>query len=159
MDAMERKSGSYMVLHTDLFVRSMDAALDFYCNKLDFVLVDDAVVCGPLVQSISGGMYNAARLVLLRVSSVGAMIELQEFQPHSALTRDSRRISPRTGLVTILVPNLESHISRVGGKGLHPTSDVYVVTLPRQGGCHVVFYEDPDGNSLEFLEVQRAKAV
>ena len=151
---MERKSGSYMVLHADLFVRSMDDALDFYCNKLGFLVVDDAMVRGALIQCLSSGMYDAARLVLLRVSPVGAMIELQEFQADGALTGDRQKTPNRTGLVSILVANLDSHIRRARSRGLEPTSDVFAVTLPRQGSCHVVFYEDPDGNRIEFLQVQ-----
>lgn len=151
---MERKSVSYMVLHTDLFVRSMDVALNFYCNKLGFLLVDDALVRGPLIQCLSFGMYDAARLVLLRVSPVGAMIELQEFQADRALAGDSQKTPNRAGLVSILVTNLDSHISRARSRGLEPRSDVFMVTLPRQGSCHVVFYEDPDENRIEFLQVR-----
>src|SRR5689334_17573162 len=105
---MENKSGSYMVLHADLFVRSMDVALEFYCNKLGFLVVDDTTVRGPLIQWISSGMYDAARLVLLRVSLMGAMIELQQFQPDSALPGDSQETPNRAGLVSILVANLDS---------------------------------------------------
>jgi catechol 2,3-dioxygenase-like lactoylglutathione lyase family enzyme len=152
---MQRQSGTYMVLHADLFVRSMDVALDFYCNKLGFLLVDDAMVRGPLIQWISSGICDTARLVLLRVSSVGAMIELQEFQAEGALSGGSQERPNRISLVSILVANLDSHISRVRSRGLKPTSEVFLVTLPRQGSCHVVFYEDPDGNQIEFLEVQQ----
>jgi len=156
---VERKSGSCMVLHADLFVKSMDIALEFYCNKLGFLLVDDAVVHGPLIQCLSSGMYDAARLVLLRVSPVGAMIELQEFQTDSALSRDSQKALHRTGLVSILVANLDSHISNAKSRGLEPASEIFRVTLPRQGSCHVVFYEDPDGNRIEFLHVPQPRAL
>ena len=147
-----------MVLHADLFVRSMDNALDFYCDKLGFLVVDDAMVRGPLIQYLSSGMYDAARLVLLRVSAVGAMIELQEFQADSESTGYRQKTPNWTGVVSILVANLGSHIGRVRSRGLEPTSDIFVVTLPRQGSCHVVFYEDIDGNRIEFLQVQQPHA-
>jgi hypothetical protein len=34
-----------------------------------------------------------------------------------------------------------------------PISEVFLVRLPKQGSCNIVFYEDPDGNRLEFVEV------
>ena len=52
----------YIVLHADLFVSSMDMSLDFYCEKLGFKLIDDTIVSGPLIQYLSAGMYDAARL-------------------------------------------------------------------------------------------------
>ena len=151
---MDKKYGSCMVLHADLFVRSMDVALNFYC-KFGFSVVEDAIIRGPIIRSLSRGMYDEARVVLLRVSSIGAMIELQEFQRDSALTSHSLDLQPGTGLVSILVSNLESHMNRAKNVGLYPESDVFTVDLPHQGNCHVVFYKDPDGNRLEFLQVQQ----
>jgi catechol 2,3-dioxygenase-like lactoylglutathione lyase family enzyme len=87
------------------------------------------------------------------------MIELQEFQVDRALTSHSQKTPNRAGQVTILVANLDSHIDRARGRGLEPVSDVFIVNLPRQGGCRVVFYEDPDGNRLEFLQVQQPGAA
>lgn len=142
-----------MVLHADIFVRSMDAALDFYVLKLGFSVVDDAVVNGPIVRNLSCKQYNSARLVLLRVSRTGTLLELQEFQQDSAISFDPEPLPTHRASVTILVPNLEDHIRMVKSNGLNPSSEVFVVHLPRQGTCNVVFYEDPDGNLLEFLEV------
>jgi catechol 2,3-dioxygenase-like lactoylglutathione lyase family enzyme len=147
-----------MVLHADLFVSSMDVALNFYCEKLGFLLVDDAVVRGPLIQYLSFGTHDTARLVLLRVSSIGAMIELQELRTSSIELAGSHSTScdtPRLcGLISILTENIESHISRARSRGLEPASGVFTVALPRQGSCRVVFYEDPDGNRIEFLQTQ-----
>ncbi len=151
---MERKRGGYMVLHADLFVSSMDIALNFYREKLGFMLVEDAIVRGPLIRYLSDGMCDAARLALLRVSVVGAMIELQELKADSVLPGNSHVAQRRPGLVSILVADLNSHVSSARSRGLEPASGVFLVTLPRQGTCHVVFYEDPDGNRLEFLQLQ-----
>jgi len=152
---MQRKRESYMVLHSDLFVRSMDRALDFYCNKLQFYLIEDTLVRGPLVRELSRGAFDAVRLALIRVSRVGAMIEIQEFQPSSALSKDALDCALQTGLVSILVSDLDAHISRTKEEGLHPSSEIFDVALPRQGNCRVVFYQDHDGNRVEFLQMAR----
>lgn len=151
---MTIKAGSYMVLHADLFVRFMKAALDFYCSGLGFSVVEDALIHGPLVHSISAGRYDSARLVLIRVSRTGAMIELLEFQPESALRPDSIDAPLPTGWVSILIADeLERHIDAARSRGLHPVSETFEMNLPRQGPCRVVFYQDLDGNRLEFIQL------
>lgn len=49
---MPRKR-EYVILHVDLFVRSMQTALDFYCDKLGFSVFDDAVLDGPLIRRVA----------------------------------------------------------------------------------------------------------
>lgn len=151
---MPRKR-DYMILHVDLFVRSMETALDFYCNKLGFSVFEDALLNGALVRRVSDGHYDALRLVLIRSSTVGAMIELQEFQPDSALTADALGCPLRKGWISILVPDLQAHINSMREHHLHPVSETFVVKLPRTRACEAVFYKDPDGNDLEFLQIQR----
>jgi catechol 2,3-dioxygenase-like lactoylglutathione lyase family enzyme len=144
----------YVVVHADLFVRSMDVALDFYCSKLGFSVVDDGYISGPSVRNLSNGLYETVRLVLLRVSRVGAMIELQEFQPDSALTGDAAEAKRQTAWVSIQVADLDAHIDRLRKRGAYPSSERFAVRLSRGRGCEAVFYRDPDGNGLEFLEAQ-----
>lgn len=142
----------YMILHVDLFVRSMERALDFYCNKLGFLIFDDALLEGPLVNRASDGHYNAVRLVLLKSSTVGTMIELQEFQHDSAVSEGAYPF--RRGWISILVPDLRAHISAMGERDLHPVSEIFPVKLSKSRACEAVFYKDPDGNDLEFLQIQ-----
>ena len=147
-----------MILHTDLVVRSMDAALDFYNGKLGFSIVDDSVVRGPLPRHLSCGRYETMRLVLLRVSRVGAMIELLEFRDPAGLATQQHEFPRQMGLTSILVANLTSYVENLRGKGLHPASEVFSVVMTKQGTCNVVFYEDPDGNRIEFVQVTTVDA-
>ena|ERR1700730_17219961 len=150
---MPRKR-EYMILHVDLFVRSMETALDFYCNKLGFSVFDDAVLDGPLIRRVSDGHFNALRLVLIRSSTVGAMIELQEFQPDSALTDNALARPLPKAWISILVPNLRSHMNTMREHDLHPDSEIFVVKLRSARTCVAIFYRDPDGNDIEFLQIQ-----
>jgi catechol 2,3-dioxygenase-like lactoylglutathione lyase family enzyme len=148
------KTRDYMVLHVDLFVRSMERSLDFYCNRLGFSVFEDAILEGPLIKRVSNGLYDALRLVLIRSSSVGAMIELQEFQAHRALTPDAATQPLRKGWISILVPDLRALIGNLRAQDLHPDSEIFVVELTKSRACEAVFYHDPDGNDLEFLQIQ-----
>jgi catechol 2,3-dioxygenase-like lactoylglutathione lyase family enzyme len=142
-----------MILHADLYVRSMELALEFYCGKLGFTVIDDSTVQGLLSRHVSDNQCDELRLVLLRVSPVGAMIELVElkFRPEVA----PNTVLERTGWISILVPNLDAHIRRMREVGLEPTSPVFKVELPRGGVSQIVFFQDPDGNNLEFLQVMK----
>ena len=150
MATMEKRHAAYMVLHADLRVRSMEAALEFY-RKFGFSLVDDVLIQGPLARNVSLERYDAVRLVLLRVSSVGAMIELLEFKDPLGNNELDPPIGP--GMVSLLVSDLKMHIDRASSEGLSPMSEIFPVRLSNQGNCKIVFYEDPDGNRLEFVEV------
>src|SRR5262249_52481666 len=114
--------------------------------------IDEGHVRGPLVESLSRGEFSEARLALLRVSRSGAMIELQEFQAASALTGGPGKLVPDRSLITILVSDLAARVEELQRKGVHPSSEIFTVDLQKQGRCNVVFYEDPDGNRLEFIE-------
>ena len=133
----------------------METALAFYCHKLGFSVFDDTLLEGPIVRMISGGCYSTVRLVLVKSSPTGAMIELQEFQPSSALTENAHSHPLRKGWVSILVPDLQFHIETMRMHDVHPKSELFVVKLPRSRACEAVVYQDPDGNDLEFLQIQR----
>jgi len=145
-----------MILHADLVVTSMDSALEFYCTKLGFSIIDDTTIHGTLPGYLSDGAYNAVRLVLIRVSRVGAMIELQEFKNDSLVSVQTIVRPLNSGQISILVSDLQGHISNAKENGLYPESDLFSVVLPRQGPCNIVFYRDPDGNRIEFVQVTQS---
>jgi len=145
-----------MILHADFFVRSMDSALGFYCEKLGFSVVDDAMLRGAAARLLSNGRYNALRLILLKVNDIGAMLELVEFQLDSALSADAA-IPRRKGWISILVDDLDELIDRLLTKALSPASQVLEVHLPKIGSSRIVFYTDPDDNGIEFVQIQTAK--
>jgi len=130
----------------------MDAALEFYTGKLGFTVVEDSIVRGPLAQSASSGLCDAMRLVLLRVSRIGAMIELLEFQDDAGPIAQRRSFSRLGGGISILVPDTENYVKEMRRKGLNPASEMFSI-MTKQGRCRVVFYEDPDGNRLEMIQV------
>jgi catechol 2,3-dioxygenase-like lactoylglutathione lyase family enzyme len=144
-----------MLLHADLIVRSMDVALNFYCNQCGFSVVDDALFRGKVVQSLSNHHCDAVRLVLLKVAPVGAMIELVEYQVEPARqARTDQDPTLPTGWVSIAVRDLSAHIEILSQRGLRPTSEIFTVCLPKSGAADVVFYDDPDGNRLEFVQAK-----
>lgn len=144
-----------MILHVDLIVRSMEASLDFYCSKLGFSVINDAMIRHPIVKHISGGDSDELRLTLVRVSPIGATIELVEYKTGPTTSNSPRPKLPAlgSGWITIQVPDLDARIKFLGTRGLEPTSEIFTLTLPRGSTSKIVFFRDPDGNTLEFLEL------
>ncbi len=141
-----------MLLHIDLFVRSMEKSLDFYVNKLGMEIVDDTQIDGELVNFVSNGAYNRYRLVLLKVSHTGSMLELMEYMNEDG-SRISAEMAPSPANFTILVNSLDRKMEKLADYGINPISKVFSVDTPKFGKTKIVFYEDPDKNVIELLQM------
>ncbi|MCX8129440.1 MAG: VOC family protein [Clostridia bacterium] len=139
-----------MLLHVDIFVDSMEKMLKFYVDLLGMQVIDDAVLKGDLVRFVSKNKYDAYRVVLLQVSKMGSMVELIEYLGDSSCSLKKAK-EPVT--ITILVSSIELKIKQLQNYGIYPVSDVFQVELPRVGKSRIVFYEDPEGNMIEFLQM------
>ncbi|EPR10466.1 VOC family protein [Ruminiclostridium papyrosolvens] len=142
-----------MLLHVDLFVHSMERSLDFYVNKLGMEVVDDTQIDGELVDFVSNGAYHRYRLVLLKVSHTGSMIELMEYMNEDG-SRIYEEMAPSPVNFTILVNSLERKMEKLFNYGIKPISKVFSVDTPKFGKTKIVFYEDPDKNVIELLQME-----
>lgn len=137
-----------MLIHVDMFVRSIENSLKFYVDGLGFSIVDDFDVSGSLVRYASKGVHEAYRIVLLQIRFGSAMLELMEFIDGK---NNDKSIFGHT-VFTILVPSLEQQLRELCKKGIYPSSEVFTVFTKKIGTSRIVFFEDPDGNLVEFLE-------
>jgi len=71
------------------------------------------------------------------------MIELQEYQPESALIADAAEARFQTAWVSIQVADLAAHMDLLRKRGVYPSSDRFTVRLSRGRGCEAVLYEIP----------------
>ncbi len=128
----------------------MDEMLQFYVEKLGMRIVDDQIVSGELVRFVSDKQYNSYRVVLLKASVMGTMLELIEY-----LGEDKKYVDrSATGTtLTVLVPSLDEEVTRLRKKGLEPLSSVFSVSFPVVGDSRLIFYEDPERNKIELLEM------
>lgn len=140
-----------MLLHIDLFVKSIEKSIDFYSNKLGMEILDDTIVTGDLVKFVSKGIYDKYRMVFLKVSYSGCMIELIEFIDDE-LKEVDLKFGPTT--FTILTNSINIKMKALSDIGIFPISEVYDVETPKLGKSRIVFYEDPDKNVIEFLQVR-----
>ncbi len=137
-----------MLLHIDIFVKSIEESVKFYVQGLGYTVVDDFWVEGELVRFVSNNLYDRYRILLLKIQYGSAMIELVQY-PSGIGTNDLIR---NKSTISIYVPSLDKKIYELAQKGIYPCSDVFYVNSPRLGTSRIVFFTDPDGNSIEFLE-------
>jgi catechol 2,3-dioxygenase-like lactoylglutathione lyase family enzyme len=139
-----------VLLHADLFVESMEESIDFYTKILGWKVVEDTIVSGPLVRHVSGSRHETMRLVMLKVSPIGAAVELLELRSDGGAAPAP---IPHQGSLTILVKELDTLIDRLSARGFTPTSSTLEIETPQLGKHRIVFYSDPSGHALEFLEI------
>lgn len=141
-----------MILHTDIFVKSIDKSLDFYVDKLGFRIEEDFMVKGDLVKHVSNGLCNEYRLVLLNITFGSSMLEIMEFSDIVA-EKDYKKIPISKTNITILVESLEMKIKELKEKNVHPSSKIFNIETPKYGKSRIIFYDDPDRNVIEFIEM------
>ncbi|SET14222.1 VOC family protein [[Clostridium] polysaccharolyticum] len=139
-----------MLLHVDIFVNSMEEMIDFYCGKLGMEIVADHVVSGELVRFASENRYDSYRIVLLRISKSGAMIELLQYVKYGV---PCKVIEKRSATITLLTLSIENKIKQLKQLGVERESEIFEVDIPKAGKSRIVFYKDPEGNRIEFLQM------
>ncbi len=140
-----------MLLHVDMFVNSMEKSIEFYVNKLGLELVEDTIISGNLVKFVSDSVYKSYRLILLKTAYTGSMIELMEYKDKNIL-KSAVNIQGPTRF-TILVNSLDRKIKMLSEKGVEPISEIFTVKTPKFGNSKIIFYEDPDKNIIELLQI------
>lgn len=140
-----------MILHVDIFVNSMDRMLEFYVAKLGMRIVDDSILTGELVRFVSNNQYDSYRVVLLKASVMGTMIELIEYLSEEKKEKD---MSESRATITLIVTSLAEEMTRLQKIGLQPLSKVFSVSFPVAGESDLVFYEDPEKNKIELLQMK-----
>lgn len=137
------------LIHADLVVKSIDQSIDFLKHFLDVTIYDDVVVDGELPLFLSQNRASRMRLVLLRLSPVGAMLELMEFLDGPSDVAEqvhTNRVS-----LSILVSDLQEVIARARSHGIEPQSEVFTVAMPKAGSHQIVFFRDPNGFLIELV--------
>lgn len=140
-----------MILHVDILTKDIDKMKKFYEEKLDMTVISDQIVQGDIVKFFSNELHDTYRIVLLQDSKVGTKLELIEFidDQHVSIKNEG---FPRV-TITFLTSSLKKKMQKLKKRGLTPDSALFNVCLSKIGTSRVVFYRDPDGNLVEFLEM------
>lgn len=144
--------------HAGVTVADLERSLEFYVSALGLEAVTDRVATDQYLRDIFGLTFSEVRVAFLAIPGSTAFIELLEYR---GLAQQVVRFSPTQpgiGHFCLFVEDIEklaTHLQESGYRSLSPRP-VEVTAGPNMG-ARVIYFEDPDGHSVELL--QRAEGV
>ena len=138
--------------HTGITVSNIERSLAFWQSILGFELSHRTHQAGKLASEITG--VNGAEILIAVLKAPGHKIELLEYRaPH-----DRRQVAFRpcdTGAVHVAftVENLEPLLDRIATYNWKAAGQPQTLTSGPNAGKRVVYVRDPDGTTIEFMEL------
>jgi catechol 2,3-dioxygenase-like lactoylglutathione lyase family enzyme len=141
--------------HTGITVSNLEHSLAFWRDVLGFELSHTAHQKGELAQEITGVEGAEIKLAVLRAPG-GHKIELLEYLAPA----DRKRANPRpcdvgSVHVALLVENLDAMLAQIAASGWEPAGKPQTLNTGPNAGKRVVYVRDPDGTTIEFMELPR----
>ncbi len=138
------------VRHFGIVVSDMEKALVFYRDLLGLKVAKDFKEEGDYIDSISGLSSVRVRMVKLTADD-GSMVELLQYLSHPRETHDNPQICDiGCSHIAFTVDDIDKEYGRLLERGVRFNCPPYISP---DGYAKVTFCHDPDGTSIELVEV------
>lgn len=140
--------------HVGLTVSDLERAIDFYCGTLGLELASEpSPIFDQPTLGVGVGVNGAAlRCVLLELGD-GFLELIQYLRPPSPVSAPLPQNALGAQHVAFMVDDAQAEKERLEKAGVTFLSDVNVVDEGTLAGWRWVYFNDPDGNALELVEV------
>ena len=139
--------------HTGITVENLERSLAFWRDVLGFELSHMAHQTGELAQEITGVAGAEIKLAVLKTPA-GHKIELLEYlAPPDRKHVEVRPCDVGHVHVALLVDNLDAVLERVATSGWKAAGQPQLLKSGPNAGKRVVYVRDPDGTTIEFMQV------
>jgi glyoxylase I family protein len=159
--------------HTGITVSNLERSLEFWQNVLGFEFSHRAHQSGEMAEQITGVQGAELKLVVVKAPG-GHKIELLEYlappdrkkdaDPSTSLPASAHSfgVASRTSLrpcdvghvhVALTVDNLESLLHKIAESGWKAAGKPQTLTAGQNAGKRVIYVRDPDGTTIEFMEI------
>jgi glyoxylase I family protein len=141
--------------HTGITVSNLKQSLAFWRNVLGFELSHTAHQTGELAEEITGVAGAEIKLAVLRAPG-GHKIELLEYLAPS--DRKHLALKPcdvGSVHVALLIDDLDAVLESIAACGWKAAGKPQILTSGPNAGKRVVYVRDPDGTTIEFMEMPR----
>ena len=149
-------SKSFRILaadHTGITVSNLERSLAFWRDVLGFELSHTAHQTGKLARKITGVADAEIKLAALKTPG-GHKIELLEYlTPPDRKHADVRPCDVGHVHVALLVDDLDAILEKIAGSGWKATGKPQTLKTGPNAGKRVVYVRDPDGTTIEFMQV------
>lgn len=141
--------------HTGITISNLERALEFWRNILGFELSHIAHQTGEMAEQITGVEGAELKLAVLKAPG-GHKIELLEY----LAPPDRKQVALRPCdighvHVALLVDDLGAILERIAVSGWKAAGKPQTLTKGPNAGKRVVYVRDPDGTTIEFMELPR----
>jgi catechol 2,3-dioxygenase-like lactoylglutathione lyase family enzyme len=142
--------------HTGITVSNLERSLAFWRDVLGLELSHTAHQKGELAQEITGVEGAEIKLAVLKTPG-GHKIELLEYlAPADRKRADLRSCDVGSVHVALLVEDLNAALDRIAVSGWKTAGQPQILTKGPNAGRRVVYVRDPDGTTIEFMQVRAA---
>ena len=143
--------------HTGITVSNLERSLHFWQNVLGFEFSHRAHQSGEMAEEITG--VKGAELKLAVVKAPGHKIELLEYlaPPDRKQHIDVRPCDVGSVHVALIVDNLDAVLEKIVASGWRAAGKPQTLKTGPNAGKRVVYVRDPDGTTIEFMEMPLAK--
>ena len=141
--------------HTGITVSNLECSLAFWRDVLGFELSHTAHQKGELAQEITGVEGAEIKLAVLKTPG-GHKVELIEYlAPADRKRTDIRPCDVGSVHVALLVEDLDAVLERIAASDWKAAGKPQTLTKGPNAGKRVVYVRDPDGTTIEFMELPR----
>ena len=142
--------------HTGITVSNLERALEFWQNVLGFEFSHRAHQSGEMVEQITGVKGAELKLAVVKAPD-GHKIELLEYlaPPDRKKHADLRPCDVGHVHVALTVENLDAILEKIAASGWKAAGKPQTLKTGPNAGKRVVYVRDPDGTTIEFMEMPK----
>ena len=140
--------------HTGVTVSNLERSLAFWRDVLGFEFSHGAHQKGEMAEQITGVKGAELKLAVVKAPN-GHKIELLEYFAPPDRKKNTRHRPCDVGSihVALIVENLERLLKRMTAAGWKTAGQPQTLTAGPNAGKRVIYVRDPDGTTIEFMEV------
>jgi glyoxylase I family protein len=141
--------------HTGITVTNIETSLSFWRDVLGFELSHRAHHTGDLASGVTG--VPGAEILIAVLKAPGHKIELLEYlAPADRKQINARPCDVGSVHVAFTVDDLDPLLSRIQESGWSPAGEPQTLRTGPNAGKRVVYIRDPDGTTIEFMQLPPA---
>jgi glyoxylase I family protein len=144
--------------HTGITVSNLERSLAFWRDVLGFEFSHRANQKGEMAEQITGVKGAELKLAVVKAPG-GHKIELLEYLAPANRNKDASLRPCDVGHVhvALTVENLEPLLKKIAESGWKAAGKPQALTAGPNTGKRVIYVRDPDGTTIEFMELPSAK--
>jgi glyoxylase I family protein len=153
------KAASFRIVaadHTGITVSNLERSLEFWQNVLGFEFSHRAHQTGEMAEEITGVKGAALKLAVVKAPG-GHKIELLEYLAPADRKQhvDLRPCDIGSIHVALTVNDLEAVLNKIAASGWKAAGKPQTLQTGPNAGKRVVYVRDPDGTTIEFMEMPK----